>query len=103
VRRTRDKTFLFEVPFTLSRSEIDEQVVAHISSCELPADLQGLIENAVLNVLIDSYSLKDMRVELRELGSFGSDATEGYHVITTEWSPGRFFIGSTMLGPSSIG
>lgn len=60
VRRPRSRQWMFEVPYQLSRSEIDDEVLTQGFGCEVPPDLCHFLEQRVPNVRLDEYSIDSL-------------------------------------------
>jgi Meiotically up-regulated gene 113 len=91
VVRPRSRQWLFEVPYALSRCEIEEEVTTQAFGCEVPSDLCDFLERCVPNVRLDEYSTDGSRVELRELMGFAGEERSGFYVLPNEYVLPRFF------------
>jgi hypothetical protein len=91
VSRLRTREWLFEVPFSLSRCDIEEEVITQAFGCEVHPDLRDFLERCVPNVKLDEYSIDGLRVELRELLAFAGEETSGFYVLPNDYVLPRFF------------
>lgn len=93
VVRSRSLKWLFEIPYALSRCEIEEEVTTQAFGCEVPPDLSDFLERCVPNVRIAEYSTAESRVELRELLGFAGEERSGFYVLPNKYVLPRFFQG----------
>jgi len=83
--------FLFEVPFAMSRAEVDEQVDAESWGSSLSPELSNVLSVSLRNYLRDEYEVDGMKVELREICCLGTGESRGFIVIERQYSHDRFF------------
>jgi hypothetical protein len=84
------KEWLFEVPYVISRREIDEEVSVQIFSCRAHSDICAFLERLPY-VLLEHYSVDDTRVELRELLILGENEKNAFYVLPNAYELPRFF------------
>ncbi len=77
----RSKQFLFEMPFAMSKCDVDELVSSRAFSCALPEELLDVLSTSLRNYLRDVYEIDDVKVELRELCCMASGESRGYIVV----------------------
>jgi hypothetical protein len=83
--------FLFEVPFAMTRSEVEEQADAESWSSPLSPELMKVLSVSLRNYVRDIYEVDKMTVELRELCCLGTSESRGFMVIERTYSHDRFF------------
>jgi hypothetical protein len=86
----RSGEFLFEMPFPMSRCEIDDLVLARAFSCAIPEELLTVLSTSLRNYLRDGYEMNGVKIELRELCCMASGESKGYMVVD-QGGHDRFF------------
>jgi hypothetical protein len=83
--------FLFEVPFAMSRAEVEEQVSAESWGSSLSPELRDVLSVSLRNYLRDDYEIDGLKVELREICCLGTGESRGFVVVEPQYSHDRFF------------
>lgn len=83
--------FLFEVPFAMTRSEVEEQAYAESWGSPLPPELLNVLSVSLRNYLRDIYEVDEMTVELREICCLGTGESRGFMIVERAYSNNRFF------------
>jgi hypothetical protein len=86
----RSKQFLFEMPFAMSKCDVEELVIARAFSCALPEELLDVLSTSLRNYLQDVYEIDNVKVELRELRCMASGESRGY-IVVDQHGHDRFF------------
>lgn len=91
-------SFLFEVPFRMSRAEVEDQALAESYGSSLSPELLELLTVSLRNYVRDSYEVDGMTAELREICCLASGETRGFIVTEKNYSHHRYF---TRIDPAT--
>lgn len=84
------RALCFEVPYQLSRCDIEQECLAQAWSCAVHPDLCSVLENGFANVRLEEYCVSDLRVEHRELFNINCQESYGFYVIPNAYFEPRY-------------